>query len=412
MTLTVSHSQALLETELKYDSGVYTKHAIVIAKGKGARVWDVDGNEYIDCVGGYGVANIGHSNPAVTAAIIKQAQTLVMLPQTLPNDKRAEFLEELCSVTPEGLKRVFLCNSGTEAVEAAIKFARVATGREKFVAMKRGFSGRSLGALALTYEPKYREPFGKLVHETTFVTYNDLASLEAAIDGETAAVMMESVQGEGGVRPGNAEFIRKARELCTKHGALLILDEIQTGFCRTGKMFGFQNFCDSSCDSCNCGVKPDLMTLAKAMAGGVPVGALVMTDAVANAMPKGGHGTTFGGNPLAMAAGTAAIRFMKEAKLSERAFENGEYFRSELRKITSSKIKEVRGLGLMIGMELKEHSAPYIHALEHDHKILALQASPTVIRYLPPLVIERADIDRVVAKTAEVLEKIDGKSAK
>ena len=419
MTLTVSRSQAILETELKYDSGVYTKHEIVIVKGKGARVWDVDGNEYIDCVGGYGVANIGHSNPAVTAAIIKQAETLVMLPQTLPNDKRAEFLEELCSVTPEGLKRVFLCNSGTEAVEAAIKFARVATGREKFVAMKRGFSGRSLGALALTYEPKYREPFGKLVHETTFVTYNDLASLEAAIDGETAAVIMESVQGEGGVRPGNAEFIRRARELCTQHGALLILDEIQTGFCRTGKMFGFQNFCDSSCEgkaSCSltggCAVKPDLMTLAKAMAGGVPIGALVMTDAVASAMPKGGHGTTFGGNPLAMAAGTAAIRFMKEARLSERAFENGEYFRSELRKITSSKIKEVRGLGLMIGMELKEHSAPYIHALEHDHKILALQASPTVIRYLPPLVIERADIDRVVAKTAEVLEKIDGKNAK
>ncbi len=413
MTLHASKTQQHLDLENRYDSGVYSKHALVITRGKGARVWDEDGNEYIDCVGGYGTANVGHSNPAVVKAIQDQAATLICLPQTLPNDKRAEFLEELVSLTPEGMDRVFLCNSGTEAMEAAIKFARMATGREKFVAMKRGFSGRSLGALSLTFEPKYREPFGGLVHDTSFVTYNDIASLEATIDDQTAAVVIEPVQGEGGVRPANPDFLRAARALTRRHGAMLVFDEIQTGFCRTGKFWGFEHACNSACTSAHacavgaCNVTPDMITLAKAMAGGVPVGALVMNAHVANAMPKGGHGTTFGGNPLAMAAGIAALRFMKQERLWERAAETGAYFMAELARIQSKKIKEVRGAGLLIGVELKEKSAPYIHALEHDHHILTLQASPTVIRFLPPLVIDRADIDRVVAATAEVLEKVN-----
>lgn len=415
MTLSKTRTQAHLEAENCYDSGVYSKHAIVIVRGKGARVWDEDGIEYVDCVGGYGVANVGHSNPAVVKAVQDQAATLMCLPQTLPNDKRAEFLEELVSVTPEGLNRVFLCNSGTEAMEAAIKFARTATGREKFVSMKRGFSGRSLGALSLTYEPKYREPFGALVHDTTFATYNDIESLEAAVDDQTAAVIIEAIQGEGGVRPGSPAFLRAAREITTRHGAMLVLDEIQTGFCRTGKMWGHQIACDPACSTVTdcaiggCVVKPDMMTLAKAMAGGVPIGALVMTPEVADAMPKGGHGTTFGGNPLAMAAGIAAIRFMKQERLAERAAELGAYFMAELRKIDSKKIKEVRGAGLMIGMELKEKSAAYIHALEHEYHVLTLQAGPTVIRYLPPLVIEKSDIERVVAATAQVLETVSTK---
>jgi LysW-gamma-L-lysine/LysW-L-ornithine aminotransferase len=416
MTLSASRTEQLLALEHKYDSGVYNKHGIVLVRGKGARIWDEDGNEYIDCVGGYGVANIGHSNPSVVKAIQEQAASLMMLPQTLPNDKRALFLEELNSVTPAHLDRFFLCNSGTEAVEAAIKFARTATGREKFVAMKRGFSGRSLGALALTFEPKYREPFGNLVHETSFVTYNDIASLEAAMDGQTAAVMLEAVQGEGGVRPIEPAFLRRARELCTQHGALLIIDEIQAGFCRTGQWWGFEHACEPTCNSSQgcelasgCVVKADMITLAKAMAGGVPIGALAMTSAVADKMPKGGHGTTFGGNPLAMAAGIAAIRFMKSEKLDQRAREMGEYLMAGLRTIASRKIKEVRGKGLLVGLELKEKSAPYIHALEHDHQILTLQASPTVIRYLPPLVIEQSDLDRVIEKTAVVLETLNPK---
>lgn len=397
MTLSTSRTQAHLEAENRLDSGVYNKHSIVLVRGLGARVWDEEGREYVDCVGGYGVANVGHSNAAVVKAVQEQAATLMICPQTLPNDKRAEFLTELTAVTPAGLDRVFLCNSGTEAMEAAVKFARAATGREKFVAMKRGFAGRTLGALGLTWEPKYREPFAPLINEAEFVAYNDPDALRAAVDDRTAAIVLEPVQGEGGVRPGDLEFIRLARELATRHGAMLVLDEIQTGFCRTGRMFALDH----------AGVVPDLMTLAKAMAGGVPVGAVVMTAAVADAMPKGGHGTTFGGNPLAMAAGIAAIRFMRSERLWERAAENGEYLMDRLRSIGSRKVKEVRGLGLMVGLELKERSAPYIHALEQDEAVLTLQATPTVIRYLPPLVIDRGDLDRAVDATAAVLERVE-----
>lgn len=387
---------ALLETERRYDSGVYDKHGLVLTRGEGARVWDVEGREYIDCVGGYGVANVGHSNPMVVRAVQEQAARLMVCAQSYPNDRRAEFLAELVSVLPQGLGRVWLCNSGTESMEAAIKFARTATGRHKFVAMRKGFSGRSLGALSLTWEPKYREPFFPLLHETTFVDYNDLEGLERAVDSQTAAVILEPVQGEGGVHPGSVDFIRKARALTHKHGALLVLDEIQTGFCRTGAFFALEHT----------GVTPDLMTLAKGMGGGVPVGALAMTDAVANAMPKGGHGTTFGGNPLAMAAGTAAIRFMKQERLWERAKALGAYFRKSLGAIKAPQVVGVRGLGLMVGLELDRPSAPFVHALEHEHGILTLQAGPNVIRYLPPLVISQDDLDRVADATAKVLQTV------
>ena len=405
-----------LADEQRFDSGVYHKHQVVMTRAEGATVWDSMGREYIDCVAGYGVANVGHSNPEVVAAIREQAGNLIVMPQTLPNDKRAEFLRELVSVLPAGLDRVFLCNSGAEAVEAAKKFAITATGRSKFVSMKRGFSGRTLGALALTWEPKYREPFGAAVdnEHVSFVTYGNIEELRAAITEDVAAVMLEPVQGEGGVRPGNAEFMREARRLTREKGALLIMDEIQTGFCRTGKMFATEQFCAEACQSADgircgckvaseCQVVPDGITLAKAMAGGVPIGAFAMTAAVADKMPAGGHGTTFGGNPLAMAAGVAAIRFMKRENLAAQAAEKGAYFMEKLRAIKSSKIREVRGLGLMIGVELKEKSAPYIAALEHDEAVLALQATPLVVRFLPPLTISREQIDSVVAAFERVL---------
>ncbi|MDB5045726.1 MAG: acetylornithine aminotransferase [Deinococcus sp.] len=409
-----------LSAENRHDSGVYNKHQVVMVRGKGSLVWDESGREYIDCVGGYGVATIGHSHPDVVQAIRDQADTLLVMPQSLPNDKRAEFLTELVSVLPEGLDRVFLCNSGTEAMEAAKKFAITATGRQHFVSMKRGFSGRSLGALALTWEPKYREPFGDAVDNknVSFVTYGNIEELRAAITEDTAAVILEPVQGEGGVRPANADFIRAARQITREKGALLIMDEIQTGFCRTGKMFAVEHFCAESCqdaDGIRCGcnvaadclVKPDGMTLAKAMAGGVPIGAFVMTGDVADKMPKGGHGTTFGGNPLSMAAGVAAIRAMKNEGMAEQARVKGEYFMEKLRAISSSKIREVRGLGLMIGVELKEKSAPYIDALEHQEGVLALQATPLVVRFLPPVVITTEQIDSVVAAFERVLNSVN-----
>jgi LysW-gamma-L-lysine/LysW-L-ornithine aminotransferase len=414
MTLTASKTQDLIATETKYDSGVYNKHGIVLERGLGAKVWDTDGREYIDCVVGISVANLGHSHPEIVKAIQDQAAKLMVCPQTYPNDQRAEFYAELISVLPSHLTRIFPCNSGAESIEAALKFARVATGREKFVAMKRGFSGRTMGALSLTYEPKYREPFGGLIHETSFVAYNDLEQLEAAIDDQTAAVIIEPVQGEGGVRPATPEFLRAARALTKKHGALLIFDEIQSGFCRTGKWWGHQHACEPDCNgtcalSSGCVVQPDIMTLAKAIGSGIPLGAMTMTAEVADKMPKGGHGTTFGGNPLAMAAGIATIKYMKKHNMAEQCAELGAYFVEKLKGIQSKKIKEIRARGLLIGVELKEHSAPYLEALERDHAILAYSATPTVMRFLPPLVISKAEIDQVVAATALVLENINPK---
>lgn len=382
-----------LEVEKAHDSGVYNKHDVVIVRGEGARVWDSEGNEYIDCVGGYGVANLGHSNPHVVEAVQQQAATLMVMPQTLPNDKRAEFYAAITGILPPSLRRVFPCNSGTEANEAALKFAMMATGKRKFVAAMRGFSGRTLGAVALSYEPKYREPFGPYGHEVVFIPYNDVEALKNAVDENTAAVFLEPVQGEGGVRPATAEFLQAARQVTSERGCLLVLDEIQTGMGRTGKRWAFEHF----------GIVPDMITMAKALGGGVPIGCMVMTDAVAEKMPKGGHGTTFGGNPLAMAAGVAAIGYLERTRLWERAAELGPWFMEQLRSIGSPKVREVRGLGLMIGMELKEKSAPYIARLEREHRVLTLQAGPTVIRFLPPLVIEKADLERVVEAVREVL---------
>lgn len=382
-----------LEVEKQHDSGVYNKHDVVIVRGKGAHVWDSKGNEYIDCVGGYGVANLGHSNPAVVEAVKKQAETLMVMPQTLPNDKRAEFYAAITSTLPQALSRVFPCNSGTEANEAAIKFAMMATGKRRFVAAMRGFSGRTLGSVALSYEPKYREPFGPYGHEVVFVPYNNVEALREAVDANTAAVFLEPIQGEGGVRPATPDFLQAARQITRERGCLLILDEIQTGMGRTGKRWAFEHF----------GIVPDMVTMAKALGGGVPIGCMVMTTEVADKMPKGGHGTTFGGNPLAMAAGVAAIGYLESSRLWERAAELGPWFMEELRRIGSPKVREVRGMGLMIGIELKEKSAPYITRLEHFHHVLTLAAGPTVIRFLPPLVIEKSDLERVVEAVREVL---------
>ncbi|WP_135257540.1 [LysW]-aminoadipate semialdehyde transaminase LysJ [Thermus caldilimi] len=385
--------RALLEAEKALDSGVYTKHDLLLVRGQGARVWDAEGHEYLDCVGGYGVANLGHANPEVVEAIKKQAETLLSMPQTLPTPTRGEFYRTLVSLLPPELNRVFPTNSGTEANEAAIKFAWAHTGRRKLVAAMRGFSGRTLGSLSVTWEPKYREPFLPLLGPVEFIPFNDVEALRKAVDEETAAVILEPVQGEGGVRPATQEFLEAAREVTREKGALLILDEIQTGMGRTGRRFAFEHY----------GVVPDILTLAKALGGGVPIGAAVMREEVAKSMPKGGHGTTFGGNPLAMAAGVAALRYLERTRLWERAAELGPWFMEKLREIPSPKIREVRGLGLMVGLELKEKAAPYIERLEKEHRVLTLQAGPTVIRFLPPLVIEKADLERVVEAVRAVL---------
>ncbi len=390
MHSTIVNTQQILEVETKHSAGTYAKQPLVIVRGQGASLFDMDGVEYLDCTSGHGVANLGHGNPKVAEAIYKQASTLITLFESFPNDKRAEVMKKLCSLV-DGLDRVFLCNSGTEAVEASLKFARISTGRKNIVAAMRAFHGRTYGSLSATFNKKYREGFEPLVPGFSHVAYNNVEALDKAVNEETAAVILEVVQGEGGVYPATEEYIQAVRRICDERGALLIVDEIQTGFGRTGAMFAIQHF----------GVTPDLLTCAKSLAGGVPMGAVLIGHKVQNLTP-GVHGSTFGGNPLSCAAAVAALGVIEEENLARQALVKGAYLRDQLRKIESPNIRDVRGMGLMIGIEMKQKVAPYIKELQ-ERKIIALNAGMTVIRLLPPLVITYDQIDHLVDVLKEVL---------
>lgn len=379
------------DIESQYTSGLYTKRPIAIVRGSGAHLWDSDENEYVDCVGGQGAGNLGHANPAVAAAIAAQAQTLISCPEMFFNDRRAELIQKLIRIAPQNMRRAYLCSSGTEAVEAALKFARVATGRGEFVATMRGFHGRTIGALSATWEKKYREPYEPLWPGFKHVAYNDLAALDSSINDKTAGVILEVVQGEGGVRPGTADYLLGAQTLCRERGAMLIVDEVQTGFGRTGAMFACEHY----------GLEPDLMALAKSIAGGLPMGATLIGERV-GPLPPQTHGSTFGGNPLACAASLAAIEYLEVNRLPERAKEIGDWWIGELRRIESPLIREVRGLGLMVGIELKQKVTPYLQVLMR-RGVLALPAGLTVMRFLPPLVIDKEDLWRVVEAVKEAL---------
>lgn len=380
-------------TEKALTSGVYFKRDATIVRGQGATLWDAAGRDYIDCVGGQGVSTLGHANAAVAQAIAEQAATLVSCPEIFYNDKRAAFMAELKTVTPDGINRFFLSNSGAESNEAALKFARLSTGRPNVVSTVRGFHGRSMGALSATHEPKYREPFKPLVPGFTHVAYNNLEAMDKAVDDQTAAVIVEAVQGEGGVHPGSAEYLQGVRRLTRERGALLIVDEVQTGFGRTGRWFACMR----------AGVTPDLLPMGKAIAGGVPMGAVGIADSVLNLAP-GAHGSTFGGNPLACAAGLASLSEMKRLDVPRLAEEKGAYFKERLEEINAPVVREVRGAGLLIGVELKVKVAPYLQALQAEG-VLALNAGLSVLRFLPPAVISFEQIDRVVEATAAVLAR-------
>jgi LysW-gamma-L-lysine/LysW-L-ornithine aminotransferase len=365
---------------------------VVFVRGEGALLFDADGRRYVDGMAGIAVASVGHGNERLAQALADQARRLIVCPQNLGSDVRTAFAEALFRYLPAPLERVFFANSGTEVNEAALKWAQQATGRKRVIAAKRGFAGRTLGALAMTYEEKYRAPYEPLSVPVDFVRYDDVAELEAAVGPETAMIWLEPIQGEGGVHPASDAYLRRARELADTFGALLAIDEIQSGVGRTG------SFLASSAS----GVVPDILTLAKGLAGGVPIGALVMTDAVARAMPAGGHGTTFGGNPLAAAAGLAVLREIEERDLMGNAVRMGARFRDGLERLANPRIREVRGRGLMLGVEFKEKVAPIIAALREEG-VLVINAGATVIRFVPPLVIDAAQIDEVVAAFARVL---------
>ncbi len=386
----VHSSTTLIATEQQFTSGLYPKRALAIVRGEGARLYDADGQVYIDCVGGQGAANLGHCHPAVVAAIQDQAALLLSCPEIFHNDQRAAYLSELAAALPMPA-RIFLCNSGAEAVEAGLKFARLLTGRTKIIATMRGFHGRTMGALSATWEIKYREPFMPLIPEVSHVPFGDVEALAAAMDTETAALLLEPVQGEGGVRPAPAGYLEAARRICDAHGALLLADEVQTGFGRTGKLFGVEHSA----------VIPDLLLMAKSIAGGLPMGAVVIHERH-GALPAGAHGTTFGGGPLVCAAARAALRVYQQEDLPRQAAEKGSWLLERLQALRLPAVREVRGLGLLVGLELKGRVQPILQALL-ERRIVALPAGPNVLRLLPPLVISYDDLDEVVSAVAAVL---------
>jgi acetylornithine/LysW-gamma-L-lysine aminotransferase len=367
----------------------------VFVSGEGCWLTDSDGNRYLDLSSAQGVAMLGHCHPNVTEAIARQAQTLALCPNYLYNDVRARFAEALVGVLPPHLPHAFLCNSGAEAVDGALKFARLATGRSAFVSTTKGFHGRTFGALSVTWEPKYREGFAPLL-DATHVPFNDAAAVDGAVTDETAAVILEVVQGESGVNLARPEFLATAERACRERGALLIIDEIQTGFGRTGRWFALEH----------AEITPDIICLAKGLGGGFPMGALAYTAAVRAKLSPGSHGSTFGGSPLACAAGLAAIETYGSEGLIERSATLGARMLDDLKAVLASVpvVREVRGLGLMLAVELRTKVAPVLKSLMVDHHVIALPAGPTILRLLPPLVIGEEEIALGVSAIVAALE--------
>jgi len=392
--MTVRSTSAILRLDESLQPPLYAKRGIALVRGEGVWLYDSDGQRYLDLMSNYGVNILGHAHPRVTAAIVAQAGRLLSCHQSFASDVRAAFLEKLLSVVPHGLARAFLSNSGAEAVEAALKFAWAVTGRRKVVAAKRGYHGRTLGALAATGEPKYRQPFLGVLPEVVHVPYGDVAALAEAVDADTAAVILEPVQGEGGIYPAEPGYLAEARRITREAGALLVFDEVQSAF-RTGAWFACQH----------AGVSPDLLCVAKGLANGVPIGATLMTEDVALALPAGVHGSTFGGNPLACAAGLATLETLEDDRLIPAAAELGSYFREQLLALRHPLVREVRGIGLMLGLDLKVRSTPVLKALQ-ERGVLALPAGTTVVRLLPPLILSRDDVDLAVTRIAQALDAV------
>lgn len=389
--------RSLAEREAELGSGAYSQRGVALVRGEGARLWDDAGRLYLDCAAGHGVASLGHAHPRLVGALTEQASRLAVCPGAFASDVRVRFLERLAELT--GMPRCFLANSGAEAVEGAVKLACHATGRTGLVATLRGFHGRTLGALGLTWERKYRAPFAPLLASgVRHVPFNDLEAMDGAIRADTAAVVVEPVQGEGGVHPAAPGYLAGLRRLCDERGALLVLDEIQTGFGRTGRWFAHQHD----------GVVPDLMALAKGIAGGFPMGAVAIGPR-AGVFPAGLHGSTFGGNPLACAAGLATLETMAEEALPERAARLGSWALDTLRRrlASSPRVRDVRGVGLLVGIELRERVTPVLARLADDG-LLALPAGATVLRLLPPLTIPEDDWRRAVDLVVRRLESRDG----
>lgn len=384
------------ELESTYNSGAVGRRPVALVRAKGARLWDSEGKEYIDCAAAQGWANVGHSHPVVTAAIQRQAETLVASQESSYNDQRALWMADMATVLESSLGwpdcAIHPSNSGSEAIEAALKFARFSTKRTGLVAITRSFHGRTMGALSLTWNKKYREPFEPLLPGVSHAPYNNIEAMAKTINDDTAAIIVEIVQGEGGVYPGDTTYFQALRRLCDERGALLIVDEIQTGVGRTGRWLACEHH----------QLSPDIITLGKSIGGGLPMGVTAWPKRLGQ-FESGTHGSTFGGSPLVCAASRAVIKVMAEERLPERAERLGTWLLGELRALSSSQIREVRGLGLMIGLELRGKVTPILQQLM-ERGVWALPAGLNVLRLLPPLVIEQTDLEQVVKVIGEVLK--------
>ena len=380
-------------TEDQYLGNLYQRFPVTIEKGLGAHVWDANNKEYIDCMGGYGVALVGHRNERVVNAIKSQIDKIITVHSSLYSKTREEFLDTLFKVAPKELTQAHLNNSGAEAIEAAIKFARKFTGKKGMVAMNGSYHGKSMGALSLTFNPKYRKSFQPLVDKVTFSPFGNIESLREKIDDDTGFVILEPIQGESGIHVAPDGFLQDVRKLCDENGILLIFDEIQAGLGRTGRMWASEHW----------NTVPDILCIAKGIAGGVPMGVTMVRPDILDCISKGEHSSTFGGNPLSCAAGTATLQALTQDGLIDNAEKMGEKFRTGLESLKEKHnvIREIRGKGLMIGIELKfEVRDILMQGIEKN--LLLLYSGRNILRLLPPLVITEQDVTR----SLEILDEL------
>ncbi len=403
-------SMNLVETQAAEKSlllQTYDRYPLLLTRGEGVHLFDDAGTTYLDLLSGIGVSALGYGHPAITSAINTQAATLLHTSNLFYHEGTATLAMKLTEIT--GMDRVFFCNSGTEAWEAALKLARAHAGLlrsegramgTRFIAMEHSFHGRTMGSVATTHKAKYREPFEPVMPDVVFVPFHDVAALRAAFSEDVCAICLEPLQGEGGIHPVSQEFFAAARELCDSTGALLIADEIQSGMGRTGMWMAYQHY----------GIQPDVTTLAKPLAGGLPIGAMLCTEEAARAITPGMHGTTFGGGPLACAVAIAVIDEIGNANLLDHVNKVGGYFVAQLKTLAADfdSIAEVRGKGLMIGVEM--HSAQVAKEIAtrmmFERRIILNRTSETVLRLLPPYLITEAHVDETIAALRGLLEEV------
>jgi acetylornithine/N-succinyldiaminopimelate aminotransferase len=385
--MTLNYDEIVEKFE-RFIFNTYTRQPIAIKKAQGAVVTDINGKEYIDCVAGIAVNNVGHCHPSVVDAIKKQAEQLIHVSNLYYIEQQALLAEELVKLT--GMDRVFFCNSGAEAVEGALKLARKASGKKEFIAAEHAFHGRTRGALSVTHKEKFRKAFEPLA-PAKFVTYNDADAIREAINEDTAGVILEPIQGEAGVIIPSHDYLKEVREICHETDTLLILDEVQTGFGRTGKWFAGEHS----------GIKGDITTIAKAMGGGFPMGAMLAREDVAAAFVRGDHASTFGGNALSCSAALANIDVITKEKLVERSEELGKYLVKKLEDLNKDYVKEIRGKGLITGMELSIKCENIVN-IAREQGVLLNCTSESVLRLVPPLTITKEQLDKVVGVLDEI----------